>query len=69
MKQDGTEQTRLTNNGSLDDFPTWTPTGKILFLSDRDGNGEVYVMNLDGSNQTNLTNNPAQDAYAIMSPK
>ncbi len=36
-------------------------TGQIAFVSDRDGNFEIYVMNADGSGQTNLTNNPAVD--------
>ena len=35
--------------------------GQIAFASNRDGNGEVYVMDVDGSNQTRLTNNPADD--------
>jgi hypothetical protein len=34
--------------------------GRIAFWSDRDGNGEVYVMNGDGSGLANLTNNPIQ---------
>jgi Tol biopolymer transport system component len=35
--------------------------GKIAFVSDRDGNSEIYTMNADGSNPTRLTNNPASD--------
>ena len=43
--------------------------GKIAFVSDRDGNAEIYVMNPDGSGQANLTNNPAWDDVApAMSP-
>ena len=37
--------------------------GKIAFSSDRDGNGEIYVMDADGSNLTRLTNNPANDGF------
>jgi len=34
---------------------------RIAFVSDRDGNDEIYVMSSDGSGQTNLTNNPGGD--------
>jgi hypothetical protein len=35
--------------------------GKISFVSSRDGNYEIYIMNADGSGQVNLTDNPAFD--------
>jgi Tol biopolymer transport system component len=41
---------------------------KIVFISDRDGNSEVYISNLDGSNAINLTNNPANDLGASWLP-
>ncbi len=41
--------------------PEATTKGKIAFYSDRDGNTEIYIMNVDGSEQVNLTNNPADD--------
>ena len=39
----------------------WNPrfdsnSRKIVFQSDRDGNWEIYSMNLNGSNQLNITN-------------
>ena len=40
---------------------------KIVFVSNRDGNGEIYVMNADGSEQKNLTNSPAYDGYPCWS--
>jgi Tol biopolymer transport system component len=42
--------------------------GKIAFVSDRDGNSEIYVMNPDGSEQTRLTNNPEEDVQPAWSP-
>jgi hypothetical protein len=50
--------------------PTATPvaSARIAFVSDRDGNDEVYVMDADGSGQTNLTNNLAGDFQPAWSP-
>ena len=33
----------------------------IAFMSERDGNMEIYVMDNDGDNPQNLTNNPHDD--------
>jgi hypothetical protein len=41
--------------------------GKIAFVSFRDGNQEIYVMNPDGSGETRLTNNAASDLYPAWS--
>lgn len=47
---------RLTNTPGYDAESTVSPLGdKIVFTSLRDGDPEIYVMNLDGSNQTRLT--------------
>jgi len=43
-------------------------SGQIAFVSDRDGNDEIYVMNADGSSPTRLTNNPATDLQPVWSP-
>ena len=46
----------LTNNAATDDQPAWSPDGtKIAFTSDREGNTDIYVMNVDGSSPTRLT--------------
>ena len=42
--------------------------GHIAFVSNRDGNDEIFVMNGDGSGLTNLTNNPADDQAPFWSP-
>ncbi len=36
--------------------PAWWPDRRLIaFRSDRDGNGEIYVMHADGSGQRRLT--------------
>ena len=47
---------------------SWSPDGRrIAFVSDRDGNDEVYVINVDGSGLRNLTRNPARDGHPAWS--
>ena len=41
---------------------------RLAFVSDRDGNPEVYVMDGDGKNIRRLTENPAWDFYPTWSP-
>ena len=41
---------------------------RILFVSDRDWNSEIYVMDIDGNNPRNLTNNPKTDTNPSWSP-
>ncbi len=59
MNADGTGLTTINQNGR----PTaWSPNGKqIMFQSDRDGDNDLYVMNVDGSGVIQLTDNPASD--------
>lgn len=45
-----------------------TNCGRIVFVSDRDGNNEIYTCNADGSNVTRLTNNAAADGDPAWSP-
>ena len=40
----------------------------IVFSSARDGNAEIYVMDVDGKNQRRLTNHPAADFHPSWSP-
>jgi Tol biopolymer transport system component len=65
VSADGSDR-RLLGRGQA---PTWSPDGrKIAFRSDRDGNGEVYVVNADGSGLRRVTRNPASDGRPVWSP-
>ena len=47
--------------------PSWSRDGRtIVFVSWRDGNGEVYAMDADGSGPRNLTQHPAKDRASCL---
>ncbi len=79
MNTDGSNPLNLTNNPSNNDQPVWSHDLKqIAFVSDRDGNPEICVMDSSGFNQRCLTNNHTpnrkpnklrpQDSYPAWSP-
>jgi len=49
-------------NTACSGIATKSLTGRIVFVSNRDGNQQIYIMNADGTNQTRLTKNSATDA-------
>ena len=70
MNADGTTTPRrLTSNPAVDATPTWTPDGKIVFSSTRDGNSEIYILPATGESCSKtgctvakrLTTNPGID--------
>ena len=47
---DGAGETRLTVDGSDDEYPAWSPDGQfIVFNSNRYGYTGLFVMRADGS--------------------
>ena len=69
MNADGTAQTNLTNHSRADFDPAWSPNSmKIAFVSNRNGNYEVYVMNSNGTSHTRLTNSAGDDVEPVWSP-
>lgn len=49
-------------------FAKNAPPEKILFVSDRGGNNDIYLMDTNGGDPINLTNNPADDSNPTWSP-
>jgi Tol biopolymer transport system component len=49
--------TKQLTNSPADDFdPAWSPDGNhIAFVSTRNGNHDIFIMNYDGSAQTCIT--------------
>ena len=67
--QDEVQLTRLTQHEEDDLAPAWSPDGDfVVFVSFRDGNGEIYIMESDGSRQLRLTTNGADDLGPVWSP-
>lgn len=66
---DGGDVTNLTDNEHLDRMPSLSPDGRsIAFISDRDGDYEVFRMNLDGSSPVQLTFNSVPEIHPYWSP-
>ena len=70
MNADGSGQTRLTNNGATDVWPSWSPDGsQILFSSGQTVTGlDLYVMNADGTNMRKIHEYPGLDFEASWQP-
>jgi TolB protein len=78
MNADGTNRQQWTQNGADDSTPIWSPDGRrIAFVSQRDGNREIYVMPapvlpaqgaVDSPGQVNITQSPGDDWTPAWSP-
>ncbi|MEE8191312.1 MAG: DPP IV N-terminal domain-containing protein [Gemmatimonadales bacterium] len=77
---DGGELTRVTEVGSTNTFPSWSPDGtRVAFSSDREwergtnrsrvsGTWQIYVANADGSGERRLLDHPDDDLGPVWSP-
>ncbi len=70
MSSDGSDRVQLaTSQSGFLSPPTWSPDGsRIAFVSDRDGNQDIWVMDSDGQNLANLTHEAAKDYSPAWSP-
>ena len=61
--------TYLTTDPGYEGEPTFSPDGRtIAYVSDRDGNFEIYLQQIDGGPAINLTRDPADDVQPAFSP-
>lgn len=62
INPDGSGLKQLTNNTSDDVYPSFSPDGsQLAFQAYRDGQAEIYKMNIDGSKPVRLTRNANKD--------
>ncbi len=53
---------QLTKRSGTNTNPQWSPDGRqLVFVSNRDGDDDLYLMDADGGNIRQLTNHPATD--------
>jgi len=51
---------RLTSSPQRDDHPRWSPdSGRLAFISDRDGDPQIYIINAAGGEPVKLTSHKA----------
>jgi len=63
------QRTLISQGKIYDASPRWSPDGqRLAFLSGRDGQTDVYVMDADGSNVERLTATPDNEALLGWSP-
>src|SRR5205823_13176915 len=63
------ETRRVTDHPALDYNAAFSPDGqRIAFVSERDGNVELYVVHRDGTGLKRLTDNFALDDHPAWSP-
>jgi Tol biopolymer transport system component len=69
MNADGSDVTRVTNGPGDDLWPDISPNGKqVVFVSNRSGNNEVYVLDLASGALTNVSNGATDDNWPRFSP-
>ncbi len=69
MNADGSNVVRLTDRPESDGCAEWSPDGhRIAFISDVDGQAEVFMMNSDGGDVARLTDNSIGETSLSWSP-
>ncbi|QLQ05475.1 MAG: PD40 domain-containing protein [Anaerolineae bacterium] len=69
VKRDGSDLRNLTQTATNESRGKWSPDGKqIVFVSERTGNRDIFVMNSDGSNVRQITDSLEDDLFPAWSP-
>ena len=65
----GEKYLQLTDGSAIDRVPDISPDGeRVAFVSNRNGNEDIFVMQIDGSNLRQITSSKASESYPRFSP-
>jgi formylglycine-generating enzyme required for sulfatase activity/tRNA A-37 threonylcarbamoyl transferase component Bud32 len=65
----GSSLVRLSSDPASEYVPSYSPNGDlVVYMSNRDGPWQIYLMNADGSNAHRLTKNDADNYHPRFSP-
>ncbi len=63
MNSEGTGLRQLTEGPSVNRYPSRSPRGdRIVYVSELDGNRDIWIINVDGSERVRLTKYPGIDS-------
>jgi dipeptidyl aminopeptidase/acylaminoacyl peptidase len=69
MDANGLNQRRLTYNHASNGEPAYSPDGRqLIFISYRDGNFQVMIVEADGNRIRQLTRDPLDHFFPVWSP-
>jgi Tol biopolymer transport system component len=69
INPNGGGKTKVTNNNSYEDEPSFSPNGRRIAYSGYDGNDyEIYTINVGGGGKIKVTNNNTDDFSPSYSP-
>jgi serine/threonine protein kinase/Tol biopolymer transport system component len=57
-----------TISSGENDGLAWTPDGRVVYVSEENGNADIWSMNSDGSDRKQLTTDPHRDSAPDVSP-
>jgi TolB protein len=70
MQADGSAKRRITNNGSINLFPAWSPDGKtLLYTSFKAGKSELYLLYRGNKPGARLINTPDEKYRGVWVPQ
>jgi TolB protein len=69
MNSDGSSPAAITTNATNDFYQSWSPDGNwLVYVSNINGNNELFIIGINGQNQFRLTNNSNNDIAPVWLP-